>query len=120
MFVNFSNHKSSLWTQKQKEAAYAYGEIVDIPFPAVPAEDSVDDIIMIANEYTDIILQMKPRAVMCQGEFTLAFTVVSKLRSHGITVFAACSERRVTELSENNTIQKSSIFEFRQFREYSV
>jgi len=61
---------------------------------------------------------MNPTAVMCQGEFTLAFAVIAGLKRQGITVLAACSERKVYEKRINGTTQKTAFFEFRKFREY--
>ena len=118
MFINFTNHMSANWAPAQLEAARAYGDVVDLPFPAVSPSASINDVDDMANEYTDRILQMNPSAVMCQGEFTLTYAVVSKLISRGITVVAACSERRVVERLENGIIHKSIEFEFEQFREY--
>jgi len=37
MFINFSNHPSSMWGEKQKTEAEKYGLIEDLPFPAVSA-----------------------------------------------------------------------------------
>ena len=119
MFVNFSNHSSHLWTPMQKIAAQAYGEIIDLPFPAVSPDASADEIIALATEYTDLICSMTPSAVLCQGEYTLAFAVVSRLKQRGVTVFAACSKRRVDEYAERDTTRKTSVFEFRQLREYT-
>lgn len=54
-------------------------------------------------------------AVLCQGEFCLAFSVISKLQQSGVTVLAACSERNVK--SEDNG-RKITVFEFKRFRKY--
>ena len=35
VFVNFTNHPSETWEEKQIEAAHQYGKIVDLPFPNV-------------------------------------------------------------------------------------
>ena len=35
MFINFSNHPSEAWGKTQLNAAMEYGEVIDIPFPAV-------------------------------------------------------------------------------------
>ena len=37
-FVNCSNHPSRLWSVMQRETAEKYGEIVDVPFPAVACD----------------------------------------------------------------------------------
>ena len=118
MFVNFSNHESSLWPSAQIKAAKEFGEIIDIPFPPIPSESTADEVNAVADEYSERIQKMGPAAVMCQGEFTLAYAVVSKLKTCGMTVVAACSERRTVERVVNGVTQKSTVFEFKQFREY--
>ena len=117
-FINFSNHPSAQWQQSQLAAAEEYGEVVDLPFPAVPPEASCDDVIEMADKYVSKILDMGPSAVMCQGEFTLAFAVTAKIKSRGITVLAACSERMVTETVESGITKKLIVYEFVQFRNY--
>lgn len=62
------------------------------------------------------ILALYPRAVLCQGEFCLAYQVITKLRKKGIKVLAACSERIVREAGQRKEVQ----FVFRQFREYGI
>lgn len=44
MFINLSNHSSYNWSIKQLEATHSYGEIIDIPFPAVPATEGEEHI----------------------------------------------------------------------------
>ena len=118
-FVNFSNHSSDKWNPKQIEAASKWGSIIDLPFPEVSADASVEDIRLLACDYTDQICSLQPNAVMCQGEFTLTFAIVTMLKSRGITVVSACSSRNTVEaVSVDGTSQKTSIFEFVKFREY--
>ena len=117
-FINFSNHPYAQWMQTQKEAAEEYGEVVDLPFPPVPPEATCGDISEMADEYVSRIMGMNPGAVMCQGEFTLAFAVVAKLKSLGVEVLAACSERKVTETVESGITKKLIVYEFVQFRDY--
>ena len=119
-FVNFSNHPSANWSHAQISAATSYGDIVDIPFPTVPAEISSDEISAIADAYAARILGMDPSAVMCQGEFTLAFAVAAKLAAQNVTVLAACSKRKVTETATSDATQKLAVYEFVQFREYHL
>ena len=118
IFINFSNHPSAQWTQTQLDAAAEYGEVADIPFPAVPSEASCDDVGNMADRYIAQIMAMNPSAVMCQGEFTLAFAVASKLKSLGVPVLAACSERKVMEKAETSITRKIAVYEFVQFRNY--
>lgn len=114
IFVNFTNHPSDVRTEKQREEALKYGEIIDIKFPKVKASGSREYIEVLAEENVRQILEYSPAAVLCQGEFCLAYHVIRKLKEKGIVVLAACSERIVTE-SEN---KKEVTFVFEQFREY--
>jgi hypothetical protein len=118
-FVNFSNHPSSSWSEAQREAAEKYGRIVDIEFPQVPAEADESQVAMLARKELQAILSLDPAAVMVQGEFTLAFGVVSALISMGIKTVAACSERQTVEWKEDDgTAVKKAVFRFTRFREY--
>lgn len=119
MFVNFSNHASIKWEREQLEAAGKWGDIIDIPFPAVRVDASENEIVSMADEYSRRILTLSPEVVMCQGEFTLCYAVVRRLRARGITVVAACSERMVKEqIDEAGGQIKTVVFRFERFREY--
>lgn len=114
IFINFSNHPSEQWGQKQRIASEKYGTIEDIPFPMVSAQASRGEVKALAHDYYEKIMVKHPMAVMCQGEFTLCFRVVKLLKQAGIPVLAACSERRVTEKDGKKIVE----FEFQQYREY--
>ena len=114
IFVNFTNHPSQAWDGKQREAAERYGTITDVPFPGVDASGDEAYIAGLAEECLDKILQLHPAAVLCQGEFTLAYRVITGLKEKGIPVLAACSTRNVK--TEGN--RKETIFVFERFREY--
>ena len=114
VFVNFTNHPSRMWDERQREAAERYGTITDIPFPGVEASGDEAYIAGLAEEYLDKILRFHPAAVLCQGEFTLAYRVITGLKEKGIPVLAACSTRNVR--TEGN--RKEAIFVFERFREY--
>lgn len=118
-FVNFSNHSSNMWNKKQREEAEKWGTLVDVPFPNISAEIDENEIESIATKCVESIVGYNPKAVMCQGEFTLVYAVVSELRKVGITVVAACSNRIVfEEVLSDGSSQKCSVFEFVRFREY--
>ncbi len=114
VFLNFTNHGSDTWEERQLEEARKYGEIVDLPFPNVDPCAREKDIEALGEECCREILRRRPAAVLCQGEFSLTFFVVTRLRAHGVKVLTACSERKVVQ--KGNV--KSSIFEFAGFREY--
>lgn len=113
-FVNFTNHPSDKWEAEQRRCALEYGEIVDLPFPAVEAEADEDVIKEMAEFYVRKILDLDPCAVLCQGEFSLAFQVTALLKAQGVTVLAACSRREVKVYGN----KKEATFKFVRFRKY--
>jgi hypothetical protein len=119
MFVNFTNHSSDRWQKSQLDAALCYGEIADIPFPNVsPCSDS-DEVRELAAEYARRIEKMNPAAVLVQGEMTLAYEVIRLLKSAGITVLCATTERNSeTTVTESGETVKKSVFSFVRFREF--
>ncbi|MBP3339323.1 MAG: hypothetical protein J6L69_07960 [Lachnospiraceae bacterium] len=119
MFLNISNHNSVNWSKEQLVAANEFGEIVDYQFPSVKATASKNEIEEISNKIVCEVLELKPEVVMCQGEFTLTYALVDKLKNKNIKVVAACSKRCVEEqIMPDGTVKKSSRFKFIQFREY--
>ena len=120
VFVNFSNHPSDLWGEKQKSAVLSYADkIVDIPFPGVDPEFETDEIAELGDQYVKQILSLSAGAVMCQGELSLTYYVVRQLEKCGIVCLAACSQRNVKEKTlEDGRVQKEVEFEFVKFREY--
>lgn len=118
-FINFSNHSSMYWNEKQKSAANEWGPIIDVPFPSVKADASKQEISQLAEQAVSEILKHNPKAVMCQGEFTLSYTVICLLKKKGIKVVSACSDRVTTEEHlDDGTMVKHAQFNFVKFREY--
>ena len=121
MFVNFTNHSSEKWSAKQLKAAKQYGDIFDIPFPSVSADGDEDYIMELTNKYITEITVLRPTAVLCQGEMSLSYAVVSSLIEKGILVLVACSKREAVEsVRGNGCTTKSSMFIFTRFRKYHV
>lgn len=121
MFLNFSNHPSEKWSEAQIKEASKYGEIIDISFPSVGADKQSSEILVMASEYVNRILNMTTSddAIMVQGEFTLAYAVIDALLKNGRYVLSACSERIVVEdIGQDGTYKKTASFDFRGFREY--
>lgn len=118
-FVNFTNHPSERWDEDQKESALKYGDIVDLPFPSVNAMADEVEVHDLAEEYVGKIMAKDPCAVLCQGEFCLAYQVITMLKERGVTVLAACSERNVIERdAQGKGMKKEVIYRFRRFRKY--
>ena len=124
MFINYSNHPSSSWSVEQKKAAgQEFGQIRDMPFPEVEVSFTSNDIHNLAVLEAERILGLiaesgEKNAVMCQGEFTLCFSVVSILQKAGVKVVSAVSKRETEEITENGASIRKSVFRFRGFREY--
>lgn len=119
VFINFSNHPSDAWNSVQRREAEKYGEIIDVPFPNVTANISEQEVFELGNELVDRIMSYNPTAVMCQGEFTLAFDVVNKLKKKGVVCLSACSERQVVESAlPDGSSKKEVVFSFVRFRQY--
>lgn len=121
MFINFTNHPCTNWGKDQIKEAEKYGELKEIPFPAINPHASKVDIQNLAEEYADNILALLTKgennAVLCQGEYSFCFAVVTLLKSNGVKVLCACSERRVVETFDGEKSTKQAEFSFVGFRE---
>ena len=118
IFINHTNHTSANWSEEQRLAAEVYGTIVDLALPEMHPEYDEAQIEELARASAAQILALRPVAVLCQGEFTYSFALVRLLQAQGITVLAACSERRAQEEWQGNVSRKVSYFQFVQFRRY--
>ncbi|MDO5411586.1 MAG: hypothetical protein Q4F21_14270 [Lachnospiraceae bacterium] len=114
-FINFTNHPLSTWDEAQVQAAEVYGEIKELPFPSIEPEIGEAEIAALADMVVEKILAMNPAAVLCQGEFTLSYAVITRLKKHGIKVLAASSARMVDVTDDGKKIVR---FHFERFREY--
>lgn len=117
MFINLTNHPSSLWSEDQLAAAEHFGEVVDIPFPDISPEADEEEINSMAEDYVEKILSYgndKDITVHVMGEMTFVYALVMRLKALGITCVASTTERMVKEVDG----KKISEFKFVQFREY--
>lgn len=121
MLVNFTNHPSCAWSVAQLRAAReAYGSVRDLPFPAVDASADEAELCALAAEKAGEIISFQPDAVLCHGEFSLAFAVASALMNKGVPVICAASERRSVETAAaDGSTRKESVFSFVRFRNYT-
>ena len=96
IFINLSNHPSSGWSEEQLNAARAYGEIVDMPFPQVEPAATAADVHELAGELVAAILEYGEAAdltVHIMGEMTLCYAVISRLQASGIINYRALCDR---------------------------
>ena len=118
VFVNLSNHPSSVWTGNQLKAAERYGKVIDVDFPKIPPEVDEQAISQIADQYVAMIRDMtkdKSVTLHIMGEMTFAYMVVAQLKKMGIKCIASTTERKTTY---NDDGTKLSEFSFVKFREY--
>ncbi|MEA3494912.1 MAG: CRISPR-associated protein [Bacteroidota bacterium] len=122
MLLNLSNHPKSTWGKKQTEIAIAlYGTITDINFPAIDPEADEKEIHKLTKEYFEDCKKLlsqstdKNNAVHIMGEMTFCFTLIKMLQQYNIKCIASTTRRIVTK---NNSLTKTSRFEFVQFRKY--
>ena len=119
MIINMTNHPSTIWSREQRTEAEKYGEILDMPFPVVPPDMGEEGVSDMAETFLRQILPLHPDAVLCQGEMTLTYALVSRLAAQGIPVLAACSDRITEETAEpDGSIRRVSRFVFTRFRQY--
>ena len=118
MLVNFSNHPSRYWGDRQREASCCYGDIIDLPFPVVAPNSSYDQLQDLTHQWVQKILELSDIhdiTVHIMGEMTFTFMVVEKLKELGIKCVASTTERKVTYTSDG---VKQTEFQFVKFREY--
>ena len=119
IFLNLSNHPSSLWCEKQLEAASVYGDIMDMPFPVIDEMADENYIEALADEYLQKILELakdKNVTVHLMGELTFTFALLKRLQEHGVPCVASTSKRIVKE--EGAGRKGEVIFQFERFRRY--
>ena len=120
MLINCTNHPYEIWNDSQREAAAAYGEVLDLPFPQIDPKWTSQELRKLTEDYCEKINLQAPAAVLVAGEFTFAFMLVDKLLRDGIKVMCSCSRRMTVEKKkEDGTNEKQSVFLFEGFREYT-
>ncbi len=127
MLLNLSNHPAARWPETQKQAAIAeFGEVEDLPFPQIDPNAGPTDIARLAEQYAQICVDklaaskrppLTEDAVHIMGEMTFTVAVVRLLKDKNIRCVASATERVVTQETDS---QKTSLFKFRQFRDYTA
>lgn len=118
IFINYTNHPSSTWGEKQLRAAEEYGDVVDLPFRSVEEDIDEKHLAEIAEEETGKILGLaagKNATVHIMGEMTLTFAIVGKLKAAGVPCVASTTAREVVENADGT---RTSTFNFVRFRAY--
>lgn len=118
MLINLSNHPSTAWQPEQIQAAATYGNIVDLPFPDVDANENEEYIRQLADIYlgkVKSIAGIDQATIHLMGEMTLTMSLLKRLQKEGYTCIASTAQRVVTELPDHKTIKT---FRFVRFRQY--
>lgn len=119
IFINYTNHPISGWSNEQVSAAKKYAEeLVDIPFIVIDPDKDEDDIEKIADSELKKILKVAEghdATVHLMGEQTLSFSLIKKLQGLGVRCVASTTKREVKDLGDN---KREVTFRFVKFREY--
>lgn len=128
MFINYSNHPSTTWSEDQLNAAKHYGDIYDVSFPDVSVLLTEKEIENLAEKQLEILqntakkqnCNLDQTVVMCQGEFSLTYAVLKRLKMNypNCKVVCAISKREVVEEMKDGYNVKVVKFRFCGFREY--
>lgn len=118
LFINLSNHPSSLWGEGQLAEAKKMGEIVDMVFPVVNPCATTIELDEMAQKLVDDIRKLAGEnniTVHVMGEMSLTYKVVQRLISWGIRCVCSTTQRIVTEDADGRKVTE---FHFEQFRDY--
>ncbi len=123
LLLNLSNHPSTQWPEKQLSVAREmFGEVMDLSFPLIQPDASLEEVCNISKQYILQILDLKKKysniAVHIMGEFTFTYRMVRELEKEGIPCYASTTRRTAEIVMENNQVSKISKFEFVAFRKY--
>ena len=122
MLINLSNHESSRWSEKQRQAAaQLFGEVQDFPFPPVDPAATLPQLIELAQSYLQSCLFMIPvaalptSAVHVMGEMTFVYQFVKLAAATDLRCVASTTERIAVDKPEGGKISE---FRFVAFRDY--
>ncbi len=115
MLLNFSNYPISEWSDEQLTSAIQhYGEVIDMNFPLIIPEKTLEDLRKLAQQYVKGIFEKQPKSVHIMGELNFTYLCVTLLKDYAIT-FVASKTQRVSSTINN---VKTTEFKFVQVREF--
>lgn len=133
MLLNLSNHASNQWSPAQIQAAQTeFGDLRDLPFPAIAPSADFNTIIALAQEYVQKCQTLIPQqtqsgkqpatsnqrqtsAIHIMGEMTFVYQFVKRATAAGLRCVASTTERRAVDHPDGS---KTSEFRFVRFRDY--
>lgn len=118
--INISNHQSTNWKGKQANDA---GEVLDIPFPSIPADPNfklntkaAEFWNSISDEVADHATRTGDRRIHIMGELGFTFRLVQIVHLAVYVPVHSVTDRVVAE--DPQTGKRYSISEFNGFRWY--
>lgn len=119
MLINLSNHPQNRWSPQQTSIANElFGEIYDLPFPAIDPKGDETYIQELAETYLLQVMELsknKMVTVHIMGEMNFTHLLVNRLLAAGIPCVASTTSRIVEEHPNG---EKTAIFTFERFRHY--
>ena len=121
MLLNFSNHPSAEWSERQLKAAEKYGGVLDYPFPAIDPMAETYEIGQLAETHEIKLRKILANelqglsAIHIMGELTFCHALVNRLQRVGITCLASTTVRETVNSADGS---KTCRFGFVRFREY--
>jgi hypothetical protein len=128
-FWNLSNHPwETSWGEVQQQAARLWADPVhqlvlyDVPFPFVDPEAEEDRVLALVDSTLEWLKDagfVKGEPILVQGEFSLVVALVPRLKELGLIPLCATTRRIAKEeLQSDESVIRSHIFQFVQFRNY--
>ncbi len=123
ILVNLSNHASVNWGNEQKNG---WDEIIDVPFPNIPADADEEQVWKLSRSVLDeidrIIKEKGKIYLMLQGEFSFCYAMFIRLLSlmdfEKVILVVPTTERIVKEeITPSGEVKKTSTFKFVRWRE---
>lgn len=119
MLINLSNHPAPLWSENQTQAARVqFGQVTDLPFPAVDPAGDEKYIQSLVTEYLSKVQNLTQgisnATIHIMGEMTFTLAMVAALQKSGYRCVASTTQRVAAEQGG----LKTSDFRFVKFREY--
>ena len=87
----------------------------------IPPDASPQHILEIAERYLQYTIENYIHIAIVQGESGITFALITLLHNYGFLCLHACTKRVSKEVvNTGGTIEKKSIFQHVQFREYAI
>lgn len=124
VFINYSNHPSTKWSEDQLNAAKEMADrIVDEPFPQIDPEATEFDIVDLAKKeinrfFQTYIGEYNEFIIHIAGEMTFVAYFVSQINKWWAANAICITSTTKRDVVENEDGSKTVKFKFVRFRQY--